>query len=302
MAKFSIVIVLFVAAFIMLKDFSATWQGKRHTIPPAPKSKVVESVTLPENAAQKPTAPAILPDLKPGYLFNTKRTLVVDPDEKVEEPQPENQLLRNDLGIDVKIDELLYSGSIIGDTFSRAIVAYPPPPKKRRNSKSSRTSRSRSEPRRSSSRDGSLKHAQLKKGDVLNGYVVAEILPDKIIFDKDGDIVEKFLNDPSKKRVVSKNTPRRAAPARKVAPPAVSRTTQPPQPATAQKSLNTAAPGAPVKKSVRKVVSRKAPSKPNTSRVSRRRRSSGRSAVGGTAGRGAPGMPPMPPMPSAPRR
>jgi hypothetical protein len=291
MIRIGSIIILFITVFLMIRGISVTWNNK-------PVSEPIEAgtqldpgaVLVPEDLVVNPQVPTIIPQFKQGYLFNEARLLE---EEKEEGPKPEEEnLAGNDLGIKTDINSVIFSGSIITDTFRWAIVTYStaPPPKAKAAGKKSRSSRRK---KRTTAKT-TTETTKLMEGDLLSGYKVAAIDPDKIVFSKGEEIVEKFIYDPNKKRAKPAASSRAAKVPAKPRPGAAGAPPVPPAP-MAPKSVN--APGA--KKTTtakrpttarRLVVSRKPPPKPDTSRVSRRRRAGG-SSVG--APPGGPGAPPM---------
>lgn len=272
MIRLVITAVLFISVFVMMQAISSTWRQQMQTVPLQAERKEapVEVAATPD---LQPAVPSVLPDLKSGYLFNEER-LIENETAKVLDDEG---VLVNDLGIDASIEELTYSGSIIGDTFSRAIISYPEKKQQRGSTRG-----------RGKSAASGTATAQLTEGDMLNGYKVTSILADKIVFSKGGDVLEKFLYDPSKNRVTPTRqvkTPARGG-ASALAPPspvgaAPTGSAAPPPMPTAAVTERGAAP-APARRVVtpqpaasRRVISRRPPPQPDTSRVSRRRRSSG---------------------------
>lgn len=202
MMRPALILVLLLTTALMMRGVASDWR-KVQALPeqvaakkttPAPPETLAP---MPQLKDLQPVVPGVLPDLKDGYLFNPARTLVEEkPQPVVEEPvAPEIQ----PSGVDASIDEVTYVGSIITDAFSQAIISYPggpkvkAPPKQLRSPRSSRVKA----PQKSS---GPEEHARLEIGDTLDGYEVAEILPDKLIFSKGEEKVEKLLHDPDKKR------------------------------------------------------------------------------------------------------
>lgn len=119
--------------------------------------------------------PAQLPDLNTGYIFNEQRNLAgaagsVVPGRKVE---------------DVSMENVEYSGSVITQASTRALLTYTitGPATRRRVA--------------AGGREG---HLTVEVGDTVDGYKVSEILPEKIIFTKGGEKIEKILRDRAKAR------------------------------------------------------------------------------------------------------
>lgn len=203
MLRLSITIGLLLALLLLARVLAVSWQSAGSWEPPPEKEKARRIRTLPPRPARfYPQTPAVLPDLNKGYVFNAERSLS-------EEEQGEGDGEVVEVGVD--IDKVTYSGSIITSGKRIAIIAYPAP---------------RITPRRVAGRPvrirrpiagGPLDHKQVSEGDIFSGYTVAAILPEKIIFEKGAEKVEKLLFDEAKERVkinlppaqpVSRVTPR----------------------------------------------------------------------------------------------
>nr|MBF0222996.1 hypothetical protein [Desulfobulbaceae bacterium] len=266
MVRVGITVLLFIAVFAMMRGISETWRGQLPSLPARDGKKVEKVAGPPAKLNLQPTAPIVMPDLKPGYLFNEERLIESEADKLAEEGEDHG----NDLGISADVAQLTYSGSIIGDTFSQALVSFPPgkdaPKTQQSGSRRQRVSKSSAE-----------ETARLKVGDVLSGYLVAEISPEKLVLKKGDEVLEKFMYDPDKKRVAPTRQPRAAATPERPAPastnaPAPLRATTGGAAAVTAPQEGAAATPQPVTR--RMVISRKPPPRPDTSRVSRRGRSS----------------------------
>lgn len=267
MVRAGITLILCIAVFAMMRGISETWRGQLPSLPARDGKKVEKVSGPPAKLNLQPTAPMVMPDLKQGYLFNEDRLIESEADKLAEDAEDHG----NDLGISADVDQLTYSGSIIGDTFSQALVSFPPGKEavkpQRSGSRRQRVSKSSAE-----------ETARLKVGDVLSGYLVAEISPDKLVLKKGDEVLEKFMYDPNKKRVAptrqprAPSTPERPLPAAANAPAPVRASTGPF--GAAVKAQQEATTSTPQRATRRMVVSRKPPPRPDTSRVSRRGSSS----------------------------
>lgn len=123
---------------------------------------------------------ATVPDLTSGYLFNEERALSAGKKEEGEGQQVSS--------VDVK--DVFYVGSVITGDMHKGIVSYPISKKKITGIRTARTAKA-----------SSMEQVFLKPGDILGGYEVVDVQPDKIVFKKDSDVVEKMLNDPEKQRL-----------------------------------------------------------------------------------------------------
>lgn len=209
MIRPAIVLALLLSSAVMMRGVASDWRKG----PPLPiETTAKKSIpageaagTQPQSKPLQPPVPGVLPDLKDGYLFNPERMLAgaapppAAGEEKVDEASAENAP-----GIAAKIADVTYAGSIIADNFSRAIIVYTEAAKSKAKAPAQPASRSskatRTPAAAPAAASGGEKHAQLEVGDMLDGYKVSEIQPDKIVFTKDGDTVEKLLYDPDKKR------------------------------------------------------------------------------------------------------
>lgn len=296
MIRYGAIALLFLSVFLMIRGISETWKNKAlpSSTVTGKQSPLGESVG--EDIIFNPTLSPDMPDFKVGYLFNEQRVLEED---KGPAPVPEEEnLAGNDLGIQTNINETTYSGAIIGDTFKKAIITFTPAPEPAATKgKTSRLSRRTQTPKKSS---GALQTTQLEEGDLISGYKVASIGPDKIVFTKAEEVIEKYIYDPNKKRAqpVSRAQPATIEPPRPMdgapAAPQPTQTTQStPAAAATQQPASAETPGRQTvtarqpSTARRLVVSRKPPARPDTSRVSRRRSSS--SSIPSAPG-GPPGM------------
>lgn len=140
----------------------------------AVKGKKEASAAMPPGLQSlQPTPPVAPPDLNQGYLFSAERSLAGG-----------GKGGKSQNAANVAIDKIHYSGSIIADASPRALLSY-----------------ALSGPEDSSG-GGAQKQGFLRVavGDTVNGYKVTEILPEKIIFSRDGQQITKLLYDKAKDR------------------------------------------------------------------------------------------------------
>lgn len=265
-----IALILFVTVFAMMRGVSTTFRKQLPDSPVKVEKKVKGGEEFPGMEALQPSPPAVMPDLRSRYLFNEARLIESEADKNARALGANG----NDLGINADIAQLTYSGSIIGDKFSKALVSFPPGQK----NSGPQISRTRQRRQRRTTKNSALESAQLTIGDVLSGYRVAEISADKITFIKGDEVLEKFLYDPDKQRIV---------PTRKTKAPAATTPNRPPPaparaPALRQTTTGGSAGVTPTdtmpadvdrRATRRMVVSRRRPPRPDTSRASRRARS-----------------------------
>ncbi len=157
-----------------------------------------------------PQVPAPIPDLTQGYLFTEERTLEEGDTQKTEEEgQPGGEK-------PVDLAQVFYEGSIIKGANKVAIIitsalevaAGPKLP-------SSPPKKGGAGPHPGAT---VTRHLQLKTGEALGEYVVADILPDKVVFKKGEETIEKLLYDPAKQRVAATGPPP-SGPAEQKGPP-----------------------------------------------------------------------------------
>ncbi|MCB2181684.1 MAG: hypothetical protein KQH63_06655 [Desulfobulbaceae bacterium] len=137
-----------------------------------------------------PAVPSPLPDLKKGYLFNEERLLVDDSAvaEITEESPTEGD------GPAVDMSTVFYSGSIIIGDLRKGLISYSEA-KAQPVKKTKTRARTATKPKKT-------KYTQLVAGDTISGYKVVSVEPDRIIFEKGTEKIEKTLNDPGKVRLV----------------------------------------------------------------------------------------------------
>lgn len=202
MIRPAIVLALLLSSAVMMRGVASDWKKG----PPSPAESAAKKVAstgeaapLPQAKALQPVVPGVLPDLKDGYLFNPERMLAgAEPPPPVEGEDKEVDA-ESTTGLNASMDDVIYAGSIIADNFTRAIIVYTEADKSKPAAQpTSRSSKSKPAPAKAPA--GGEKHAQLEIGDVLDGYEVMEIQPDKLVFSKDEETIEKLLYDPEKKR------------------------------------------------------------------------------------------------------
>lgn len=168
---------------------------------------------LPAKLNLYPSVPIVLPDLNDDYLFSRDRKF-----EKVEE-----NMVRTDAGTD-DLTEVTYVGSLIVGEVHKGLITY-----QEKSLAARRTAGSRRTASRITKSSGNTGHTnkQLTLGQNFMGYIVDKIEKDRIVFKKGDDVIEKFLHDPSKKRVVG-GTVAKAASAKQArsVPKTVRRTAQ----------------------------------------------------------------------------
>ncbi|MDA8165893.1 MAG: hypothetical protein M0017_12785 [Desulfobacteraceae bacterium] len=127
-----------------------------------------------------PPVPGRLPDLNQGYVFNEARSLV---DEKNGEAAAV---------ADTTLDDATYVGSVISGKRRIGVVAYT---EKSIGQQPQRfVIRGRPDMAGAQAGASQSKHIELAPGETFGGYTVAEVLPDRIVFKKNGRSMEKLLD------------------------------------------------------------------------------------------------------------
>ncbi len=192
MVRISIIIGLIVSLFFLVRGTVNIWENENDLETTVAEVSRSSTMPLPISERFYPAVPEILPDLSKNYLFNEERNLELE--EEIAEEEPETGI---GIADDVDFATVNYVGSIIGGKVKKAIVSYSKyqPTKRERPARAGRAKR---KPQRAGS---AMEQATLQLGDTFGGMKVAEIEPDRIAFEGDGDRIEKFLYDPNKKRL-----------------------------------------------------------------------------------------------------
>lgn len=220
MQRFAVILVLLVSLVLLGKGALQSWQP----VPLPSGSKAEDRDRRATTVADRPAVvfypqvPPVSPDLKDGYLFNAERLLDLDTEDEEDEEVKVDPAVSD---AQVDIEGLEYVGSIIIGELRRGMVSYSltvsaqpearnanrslPDPRQR--SRSTRQQPNAGQqpslggrggsPKRSS---GEMKHATVDEGETFFGFVVEQVLPDKIVFEKDGHVTERLLYDPDKER------------------------------------------------------------------------------------------------------
>ena len=184
MLRISLIIGLLLTFAFLVKGIADTWRGE--SIPAPSAAQPARSRTAPEATRVRfyPPVPSRLPDLNQGYVFNEARSLADD------DQAPDDNTAQE---ASVSISDVIYVGSVISGEQRLGIISYPvkEPPAQR--------PRSFSRPGR---RGGSVEyeHDRLAPGETFSGFTVADVLPDRIIFEKGGRKIEKLLSEADKER------------------------------------------------------------------------------------------------------
>ncbi len=207
---------------------------------------------------QKPAVRAV-PEVYSGYLFNEERKL-----DEADFGEFGSGSQETPEATAAGLEQVYYTGSVIVGDRRQALITY------QENIRGgSQAARLNSYPRRgrvgaAETMSGS-QNKVLIPGDHFMGYVVAAIEPEKIVFEKGGEKVVKFLYDQNKKRPAVSEAPRTAAPFDQAGVNAPVRTSPANQPPTNPSVSVRTVPGVPsraVSPSRRAIRSRRLPGLP----------------------------------------
>ncbi len=166
----------------------------------------VKKISPPPPITLNPPRRTDLPDLSSNYIFNAQRFLA---------EQERLGQTAQDSGQDIRPEDIVFNGAIISEGYKKALVSY-----SLSSPLGSRTRQSASQSQAATARPSQT--IQLTVGDELGGYIVTEITPDFILFEKGSETLKKTLFNPEKPRrdVTSRPTPQPAlVPSGRGAPP-----------------------------------------------------------------------------------
>ena len=213
MIRIAVIIFLILSSVVLVRGAILSWQDP---VLPALEIKADDKTTervKPKRIVFYPRPPAPLPDVLDGYLFNEERILARESAEESEGPI-ESDLLSIDMG------KLLYTGSIIVGDVRKGMVSYSIADSTARTAAAtSRRSTTRSTRTGISVDDKTKRHIVVEQGRNFAGYKVVAVEPERIVFEQDGEKIEKFLYDSSKKRIIASSSPARPS----VSPASVAR-------------------------------------------------------------------------------
>jgi hypothetical protein len=215
--RFVVIIGLLLTLVVLARGALQSW--KEIEIPPMPEigdNKKATSLAERQPLELNPQVPVLMPDLHAGYLFNQQRLLA----ESAEEESPAGDSMGEEASIPVNMDTLTYSGSIIIGNVRKGMVSF----STGETGTPALQSRRRTPPRAVT---GKLEYKTVSEGEAFYDFVVAQILPDKIVFSRGGATVEKLLYDPQKER---KKVARTMTPGSRVPLPGQPRRAVPGQP------------------------------------------------------------------------
>lgn len=197
--RYAAIAVLLFSLLFILKGLGAGPSGFV-TAPIASGSAKAEKSVLPAMALYPPV-PEKMPDLNDGYIFNQERLFEEDDFTAAGSGGA-------GLGAAIDLNEVVYSGSLIVGDVRKALITYqeavPAKPRATAGRRGVRPKKSRTQK--------TYRHKQLDAGEDFMGYKVAKIESDRIVFEKGGEKIEKFLYDGGKDRVVVKSAVRTGGP------------------------------------------------------------------------------------------
>ncbi len=157
---------------------------------PVVAEQVGEKSEIPGKMVFNPEVPSPLPDLAEGYLFTQDRLL----DESDLDALNKDGKQEKEIVSDLDLEEVTYSGSIIIGDLRKGLISY-----------SSGQSQVKKGVRGATKGRVVMTHKQLNQGEVFKGFLVALVDEDRIVFERDGEKVEKLLYDQNKKRIAVKS-------------------------------------------------------------------------------------------------
>ncbi|MCJ7600597.1 MAG: hypothetical protein MUO63_03735 [Desulfobulbaceae bacterium] len=196
MLKLIAAIALSLSLIFLVKESVVALRGGNTPAPPASEgiqAKLQTPYPAGKNVIFYPPVPVALPDLNKGYLFNEERMIEGAAGENgdgTEEDSTEPF---------VDMDTVFYAGSIIIGEMRKGLVMFPP-------AKAPFPTR-RTTAKQAPAPPKERKYAQLGVGDSFSGYKVVAVEPERIVFQKGPDTIEKILNDPNKTRIAAPPPP-----------------------------------------------------------------------------------------------
>ena len=201
MIRIAVIIFLILSSVVLVRGAILSWQDP---VLPALEIKADDKTTARVKSKRivfypRPSAP--LPDVLDGYLFNAERMLAGESAEESEGPT-EIDLLSIDM------EKILYTGSIIIGDLRKGMLSYSIADSSVKKTAVASRRTTRRSPRRSDD-DKTKRHIVVEQGRNFAGYKVVAVEPERIVFEQDGEKIEKFLYDPSKKRIIAPSSPAR---------------------------------------------------------------------------------------------
>jgi hypothetical protein len=173
MLRITLITGLSISLLLLARGIAVTLQEETAPVSPVIERQAAVAPGKP-GFAFYPPVPVKLPDLNQGYIFNAARSLTHEPLEEKKEPAEPL----------IAVADISYIGSAISSDRRTGVIAYVEP------SASFRQTPGRT---RSGSQQSASKHVHLAPGDSFGGYLVVQVLPDSIVFEKDGLRIEKPL-------------------------------------------------------------------------------------------------------------
>ncbi|MBU4262012.1 MAG: hypothetical protein KKC76_09085 [Proteobacteria bacterium] len=200
MYKLIAAIALSLSLIFLVKESVVALRAGDRLAPPASEGrqapKPQTAFPAEKNVIFYPPLPAALPDFNKGYLFNEERMI----EGATGDDNNGDGTEEDTAGLNVDMDTVFYAGSIIIGEIHKCLVTYPSPKAAPLNKKitarqAAPTARERN-------------YAQLAVGESFSGYTIVEVEPDRIVFQKGSETIEKMLNDPKKTRIAAPPPPK----------------------------------------------------------------------------------------------
>lgn len=192
MIRVAIVIALLISLVALSRFGLRMLEPVPSVLPITKQQDTAPTPVLPEESkvSYYPAVPQPLPDLKTGYLFTETRSVVEEGGgkggpEKNGEPE-------------VDINSVVYIGSLISGTIRKAIISAPPAKDAQQKAPPGKTGRVATG-RRAVPQAKAKEFARVMQGEMFRGYKVKLVSPDKIVFERGEEVVERLLYDSSKK-------------------------------------------------------------------------------------------------------
>ncbi|MFO7760097.1 MAG: hypothetical protein R6V20_00585 [Desulfobia sp.] len=182
MYKKAAFVLLTLFLIFLIRDVVATWQKSYDFFPSLREKNTVTHGKAVQKADFYPPLPDPLPDLTENYLFNKQRRLETEGEGSQKKSQ----------GAVISMEGLIYRGSIITGASRKALVSYKEIVEQETPFTTGGKKQETSE----------LTYALLGISDKLGEYRLTAVEPERLIFQQDGETVEKLLYDRNQNRVI----------------------------------------------------------------------------------------------------
>lgn len=176
--RLAMAVVLLLVLLVQAWGLVSVWRDDPlHSLAAGKKKEVLaQSVMTGKSLSLQPMVPGVPPDFNEGYIFNVERSLAAGDGQGGQSQGAGKE----------SMDKVQYNGSIIAEDNTRALLSYP---------------------LASPGSQQKLGFLRVVVGDTVNGYMVADILPEKIIFSRGGQKIIKLLHDKKKEQTVEQQPP-----------------------------------------------------------------------------------------------